>query len=72
MHRSRIHWTVAFVFYFVVIRDRIFFFDGTTTIDESGFEEHGFREGGLAGFRSPDQNYIFNVLIIINFHMRMF
>src|SRR5690606_23803928 len=60
----------AFLFYLVKIGYRIFSFNGSSAVGDTGFKNHIFGKQRLAAFRGSQQYNVFQVFFIVDFHMR--
>jgi hypothetical protein len=50
---------------------RISSFNSTSPVNDSGFKNHVFGQQCFAGFGRTQQDNVFNVFFIVNFHVRI-
>jgi hypothetical protein len=53
------------------IRDGIVVFYRTATIDQPGLKEHGFGQCRFTGLGTAQQDYVFDVLVVVHFHSKV-
>ena len=59
-------------FYWHKVRNRVLSFHGTTTLDDSCFEQHTFGKRGLAATFGANERNVFNFVGLINSHIKAF
>ena len=59
-------------FYWHEVRNRVLSFHGTTTLDDSCFEQHTFGKRGLAATFGANERDVFNFVGLINSHIKAF